>query len=218
MDTLEYLGKRFAVDISKQIVEITDVNRIIMAQVLGELGFKVGAEVGVAEGIHAKVLLDNIPGLRLHLIDAYKHYPGYQEYDGLDKVKEEMIGRMIKSNVVIHQKLSMDAVSYFENDSLDFVYIDGAHDFKNVANDLCEWSKKVRIGGIVFGHDYKQHGPFIDRGHIRHQVDVKDVVRAFCHAKNAYPLFELNNAKRDEIFGRDNPGWLFVRRERNWIW
>ena len=209
MDTLEYLGKRFAVDISKQIVEITDVNRIIMAQVLGELGFKVGAEVGVAEGIHAKVLLDNIPGLRLHLIDAYKHYPGYQEYDGLDKVKEEMIGRMIKSNVVIHQKLSMDAVSYFENDSLDFVYIDGAHDFKNVANDLCEWSKKVRIGGIVFGHDYKRSR---DTGG-KYPVDVKDVVQGYTYSHRIDPWFILKNDIKDPKFGRDNPGWMFVRQK-----
>jgi len=34
------------------------------------------------------------------------------------------------------------------------VYIDGAHDFDNVMLDLIHWVPKVKIGGIVSGHDY----------------------------------------------------------------
>jgi hypothetical protein len=38
----------------------------------------------------------------------------------------------------------MDALNDFEDDSLDFVYIDGNHEFPYVAEDLFHWSKKVR--------------------------------------------------------------------------
>ena len=38
--------------------------------------------------------------------------------------------------------------------SLDFVYIDGDHSFDHAMLDLILWSRKVRPGGIVAGHDY----------------------------------------------------------------
>ncbi len=48
----------------------------------------------------------------------------------------------------------MDALEDFEDNSLDFVYIDGDHNFKHISEDIYEWTKKVRSGGIVSGHDY----------------------------------------------------------------
>jgi len=48
----------------------------------------------------------------------------------------------------------MEAVKVFENNSLDFVYIDGNHEFRYFAEDIYEWPKKVRKGGIISGHDY----------------------------------------------------------------
>ena len=49
---------------------------------------------------------------------------------------------------------SMEAVANFDDNSLDFVYIDGLHTFDAVMLDLIFWSPKVRSGGIVAGHDY----------------------------------------------------------------
>ena len=38
--------------------------------------------------------------------------------------------------------------------SIDMVYIDSAHDFDHVTNDLDVWSKKVKPEGFICGHDY----------------------------------------------------------------
>ena len=48
----------------------------------------------------------------------------------------------------------MDAVKDFADRSLDFVYIDANHEPQFVEEDIREWSKKVKVGGIVSGHDY----------------------------------------------------------------
>ena len=48
----------------------------------------------------------------------------------------------------------MDAVVDVADESLDFVFIDADHKYVSVCEDIREWSKKVRIGGIVSGHDY----------------------------------------------------------------
>ena len=48
----------------------------------------------------------------------------------------------------------MEAVEDFEDESLDFVYVDANFDSRYFAEDISEWTKKVRRGGIVSGRGY----------------------------------------------------------------
>jgi predicted O-methyltransferase YrrM len=211
INTLDFIVEKFRLNKSaKSPFVIRGINRTMMAAVLGDIGLKVGAEIGVAQGDHAKTLCEQNPGVKLYCVDIWDSYPGYYVY--ANKIKryfEEAKAKLASYNVVIVKKFSMDAVRDFPDESLDFVYIDGAHDFKNVADDICEWTKKVRIGGIVFGHDYERSR---DTGG-RHPVDVKDVVQAYIYSHSISPWFVLANDIRDPTFGTDNPGWLFVRQK-----
>lgn len=49
---------------------------------------------------------------------------------------------------------SVEAAAKFAPRSIDFVFIDAAHDFDNVMADIAAWLPKVREGGIIAGHDY----------------------------------------------------------------
>lgn len=53
---------------------------------------------------------------------------------------------------------SLEEAQQFDNNSIDFVFIDGLHDFINVYNDIELWYSKVKPGGIVSGHDV--HNPY----------------------------------------------------------
>jgi SAM-dependent methyltransferase len=130
-------------------------NRIKLAELFNELGFKVGAEVGVLGGGYATVLCEKIPGLKLFLIDKW----------GLDEIRYrkyhqrklvEAQSRLANYNCEYIRKFSMEAVKDFADESLDFVFIDADHHYHNVKDDIREWTKKVRKGGIVSGHDYKE--------------------------------------------------------------
>lgn len=129
-------------------------NRVTLAELFKDLGFKVGVEIGTQLGKYAQVLCDNNPGVKLHCIDPWfpigKKYPKERQ----DRYYELTVEKLKPYNVNIIRKTSMDALNDFEDRSLDFIFIDGAHDFDNVCMDLICWVNKVKSGGIISLHDY----------------------------------------------------------------
>ena len=49
---------------------------------------------------------------------------------------------------------SLQAAQTFENESVDFVFVDGSHTYQDVKNDILAWLPKIKKGGILAGHDY----------------------------------------------------------------
>lgn len=123
-------------------MEIKD--RKQLAQYFNSLKFKVGAEIGVSEGRNARTLCRNIKGLTLYCVDIW------ESDDRFRRAKE----RLANYNATLIRKPSMEALKDFKDESLDFVFIDGNHTFDYVMEDLIGWSRKVRHGGIISGHDY----------------------------------------------------------------
>ena len=50
---------------------------------------------------------------------------------------------------------SVEAASKFEDNSLDFVYIDADHAYDACQKDMDAWWPKVKKGGWMCGHDYE---------------------------------------------------------------
>jgi hypothetical protein len=124
--------------------------------VMNELGcFKVGAEIGVALGKNAKVMLDMIDGLELICVDPWTKYSNWKQ-EQMDNRYQRTLNRLAYygDRATIIRKESMEAVKSVADGILDFVYIDGFHDFDWVMSDMIFWIPKVRRGGIVAGHDY----------------------------------------------------------------
>ena len=130
-------------------------NKVDLAKHFNSLGYKVGAEVGVLDGDYAITLCREIPGLKYYGIDNWHVAEGMPNHKHRGKY-EHVLEILKPYNATVIRKLSMEAVNEFENNSLDFVYIDANHQFDSVVEDIIHWTKKVRKGGIVAGHDYEE--------------------------------------------------------------
>jgi len=71
-----------------------------------------------------------------------------QALDNLSDYREN--GRAI-----ILKEMSVEASNRFGNNTLDFCYIDGDHSLEGIYSDIVSWFPKIRVGGILAGHDYK---------------------------------------------------------------
>jgi hypothetical protein len=60
----------------------------------------------------------------------------------------------VKSYINPIRMKSVEASKLYENESLDFVFIDGAHDYQSVKEDIEHWFPKVKRGGYIAGDDY----------------------------------------------------------------
>lgn len=107
----------------------------------------IGVEVGVQNGLFSVCILKKWQGT-LKCVDIWDDEEVYKK--AKENLGEE---RMIR-------KTSVEAAKEFADGSLDFVYIDAAHDYESVKEDLEAWYPKVRAGGVVSGHDYVAHQDF----------------------------------------------------------
>jgi hypothetical protein len=60
----------------------------------------------------------------------------------------------IKHIVNSYREYSVIASKKYENESLDFVFIDGNHSFEEVVMDINHWLPKIKKNGVLAGHDY----------------------------------------------------------------
>ena len=126
-----------------------------------------GAELGVFMGALSARLLQR-EDITLYMVDSWKeHGEGdYAEsgdfHASLSQQQQDGF-RLAATNETEFAEnrrsiLCMDTVAgakYFEDGSLDFVFIDADHSYNGCRADIEAWYPKVRKGGWLCGHDYK---------------------------------------------------------------
>ena len=150
---------------SVALTEVAGVGRQAFARLLAQRGYTFGVEVGVERGVHAKGLCQRIPGLTLYCIDPWRCVPGYRDHvpqERLDSFYEETRKRLAPYTPYIWREASLDAVGFFKEYEVDFVYLDGDHRPEAVRADVEAWLPKVRPGGALCGHDYDEVAESID--------------------------------------------------------
>ena len=205
MNTLDFVLNKFQVDKNQKSPIYLQGSRLgALVRLFRQLKFTVGAEIGVERGMFSKVICMGNPQLKFYGIDAWQTIPGYREHvpqQRLDKFYDETKERLKPFNCQLIKGWSAEVVKQFTDESLDFVYIDAAHDYDHVKEDIGEWSEKVRKNGIVSGHDYRE-GVDKDRPD-KPDYGVIKAINEWVKEKNIKYLFILGAGR--------TPSWFYVK-------
>jgi hypothetical protein len=67
---------------------------------------------------------------------------------------EYVIGDIGYDHVELIQEFSIPASDRFEDESIDLLYLDGNHSYKEVVKDLNAWLPKIKKGSSIIGDDW----------------------------------------------------------------
>lgn len=122
--------------------------------VVVEIGsFRGRSTVAIAAG------LENLAGARLIAVDTFGGDPGWDEVAEVSEAR-----RLFDQNtegiafLEVVQMESVRAAREIEDGSVDWVFIDALHDYRSVRADIDAWAPKVKLGGLISGHDYGRAG------------------------------------------------------------
>ena len=124
----------------------------------------VGVEIGVCGGEHARSLLETFDISTLYLVDPYEMYETYAEGEGKNYgdtqlplseafLEAKKLLEPFKKNIKWIKKKSEDFVTEIKT-NIDFVYVDGNHDYQFVKKDIELYYPIIKSGGMMGGHDF----------------------------------------------------------------
>jgi len=119
-------------------------------------------EIGSYCGESSEIIATNFPYSDINCVDPWTSYTEEgSTYDlnqqALELKEAELIFESVMSRYSNIKKNKMSSIQYanqIEDESVDFVYIDGNHQYSSVMEDLSIWNKKIKIGGVIAGHDF----------------------------------------------------------------
>jgi len=118
-----------------------------------------GIEIGSDVGETASYLLETRKDLYLYCIDPYMTYIDWNGNNLNDR--EDVLNKFMttmkpyKDRYKLLRMKSDEAVIEFVNESVDFVFIDGLHEYVQTLRDCKNYWPIVKKGGVLCGHDYK---------------------------------------------------------------
>ncbi len=124
---------------------------------------EVGAFYGKSSAYMAVEIANSNKKIKFDVVDTWRGSPEHREggWDmqpmmvndtAFDEFEKNMLPAKGYYNPI---KLdSIEASKLYEDESLDFVFIDAAHEYDSVKADVEAWFLKIKKGGYLCGHDY----------------------------------------------------------------
>jgi predicted O-methyltransferase YrrM len=116
-------------------------------------------EVGSWKGKSASVfcLATEPSDVEIYCVDTWKGSEEHKDRDTsnlLNDFKNNLQKFNFLDRVNIEQGFSTEIAKLHLDESCDIIFIDAAHDYKNVKADILAWYPKLKKRGIMIGHDY----------------------------------------------------------------
>jgi hypothetical protein len=148
----------------------------IVNQADGESKFvEVGSWLGKSSSYMAVEIANSKKNISFYCVDTWQ---GSVEHSSNDLIiKNELYDSFLKNISPVKdyitpiRSLSKEASEKFEDESLDFVFIDAGHSYEDVYEDLRCWFPKLKKGGYFAGHDYSYAWPGVMKAVVEWSVE-----------------------------------------------
>lgn len=128
--------------------------RVQLADLCNNYNFQVAVEVGTDLGLFAREFLRRWRGRILYCIDPYTPYP----MRGDDRTPHMLTATLnlqpFSERYILLLESSPQVAPRFKSLGVEFVYIDGKHDYESVKADIEGWWPILAKGGVLAGHDF----------------------------------------------------------------
>jgi hypothetical protein len=129
---------------------------------VGKFDHAIFVEVGCWEGKSTTFMAEKIKGsgkdIKFYAVDIWEDYiqEGMLWKANMDLFINNI--EPVKEYINILKGDSTEAVKHFEDGTVDFVFIDGNHQYEFIKSDIEQWLPKMKKGGVLAGHDTQFEG------------------------------------------------------------
>jgi hypothetical protein len=107
--------------------------------------------------------------IQLDCVDTWKGSIEHEDEESLayDPIvfENEMLFKEFMNNTEPYRSIinpirmdSFSASALYDNESLDFVFLDSSHEYEHIITELLLWVPKIKRTGVIAGHDYGYTG------------------------------------------------------------
>lgn len=121
---------------------------------------EIGCYTGASCAFMAKQLVERKTPFEFYAVDLWDKVNAETDYDRIIEapIWQEFEDRLRRENLRDHvrviQKESALAAADFADGSVDFAFVDANHTEPHVEADIKAWLPKIKVGGMLSGHDY----------------------------------------------------------------
>lgn len=164
-------SKTSAVDVSGSVMGWFDYyqlyNEAACRYPAGSHFVEVGAFLGLSSVHMAFAILTTGKTITFDVVDTFRGEGTEKTLELAAKQPDGTFRNLFDYNVIrcrmsgligVHQMLSVEAAELYDDESLQFVFIDGDHNRDAVAADIAAWRPKIAPEGCLAGHDVDREG------------------------------------------------------------
>lgn len=133
------------------------IEEVIAALPDGAVMVEVGTWKGKSAAFAGVEIINSHKLIKFFAVDHFKGAPNHADNPDIVAGRLETIARAnlkpVASVVTVIAKPSIEAAAEFKDASVDFLMLDGTHDYASVRADLLAWLPKLKPGALVAGDD-----------------------------------------------------------------